>query len=253
MTSVLWLGIFGGIISFASTSLGALISLTKWNSGPFAKLKFSIDFALGLMLSAVAFSLVAPAAENSLNNPKLFVLSLLGFAFGGILIYGLKLFIERRQTDKSDPTKLQISSSQLVLALALIVHNFPEGLASGASLAALDLKAAIPILTSISIQNVPEGLLMVLCLKGMGWSMRKSFVGGIFSGVVELIGGVVAGLLLSQVNQALPVILMMAGGAMFTSVVIELKEHGNFLARIKDPQFAMGALSLPLLMFILPS
>lgn len=249
MASTLWLGILGGLISFASTALGALLSLSSWKSGPFFKFKFSIDFALGLMLSAVAFSLVAPAAKTSFDNPKLFALSLLGFVFGGLVIYGLKSFIERSEHKEKTP----VSSSQLVLALALIVHNFPEGLASGASLAGLDLKAAIPILTSIAIQNIPEGLLMVLCLKGMGWSLKKSFIGGLFSGVVELIGGVVAGLLLLQVNQALPVILMMAGGAMFVSVVIELKEHGHFLTRVKQPQFAMGVLALPLLTMILPS
>lgn len=250
MSSVLWLGIVGGLISFASTAVGALLSLTPTKSGPFVKFKFSIDFALGLMLSAVAFSLVAPAAKNSLNNPKLFLLSLGGFVFGAVVIYGLKIFIERQEREKNEQP--QISSSQLVLALALIVHNFPEGLASGASLAGLDFKSAIPILSSIAIQNIPEGLLMVLCLKGMGWSLKKSFVGGLFSGVVELVGGVVAGLLLSLVNQALPVILMMAGGAMFISVVIELKEHGSFLNRIKQPQFAMGLLALPLLTMILP-
>lgn len=247
MTSVLWLGILGGLISLASTSFGALLSLTPTKSGPFEKFKFSIDFALGLMLSAVAFSLVAPAAQSSLSNPKLFFISILGFVFGGVVIYGLKSFIERREKDSV------VSSSQLVLALALIVHNFPEGLASGASLAGLELKSAVPILTSISIQNIPEGLLMVLCLKGMGWNMRKSFLGGIFSGVVELIGGVIAGLLLSQVTQALPVILMMAGGAMFTSVVIELKERGHVLSRIRQPQFALGLLVLPLISLILPN
>lgn len=250
MGSLIWLGFIGGLISFASTAFGSLLALIPKKTGPSAKFKLSIDFALGLMLSAVAFSLVAPAAQNSLNNPKLFILSLLGFVFGGLLIYSLKIFIEHR--DRSRDNKSQISSSQLVLALALIVHNFPEGLASGASLAGLDLKAAIPILTSISIQNIPEGLLMVLCLKGMGWSLKKSFIGGLFSGGVELLGGIAAGLLLSQVNQSLPIILMMAGGAMFTSVVIELKEHNNLFERIKQPQFAMGLAMLPLLMLLIP-
>ena len=250
MTSVLMLGLLGGLISFASTSFGALLSLTPTKSGPFEIFKFSIDFALGLMLSAVAFSLVAPAAQSSLNNPQLFAISIMGFVFGGVLIYGLKRFIEKREHVNTEAK--QVSSSQLVLALALIVHNFPEGLASGASLAGLNINAAVPILTSISIQNIPEGLLMVLCLKGMGWNMKKSFLGGIFSGVVELIGGVIAGLLLTLVTQALPVILMMAGGAMFTSVVIELKEQGHFLQRIKQPQFALGLLTLPLLTLMLP-
>lgn len=251
MASVVWLGILGGLISFCSTSIGVLLSLTSIKSGPFAKFKFSIDFALGLMLSAVAFSLVAPAAKNTINHPKLFLLSLVGFGLGGLAIYALKVFIDKRESKKTD-SLLKNNSSQLVLALALIVHNFPEGLASGASLAGLNLNAAIPILVSISIQNIPEGLLMVLCLAGMGWSKKKSFLGGLFSGVVELLGGVTAGLLLSQVSHVLPIILMLAAGAMFVSVVIELKEHGQVLSRIKQPQFAMGLISLPLLMLVLP-
>jgi len=240
--SVLFLATAGGFISFLSTSLGVLLSLKSWKRFPFLKFKFSIDFALGLMLSAVAFSLVGPAAFRSVHNPHLFIAYVLGFATGGLVIYGLKVFIERNQTEVSKAT-----SSQLLLALALIIHNFPEGLASGASLAGLSFSAAVPILTSISIQNIPEGLLMVLCLRAMGWTKSRSLVGGLFSGVVELIGGITAGFALSWTSQALPVILMLAGGAMFTSVAIEIAEKSNPLRILRQPQFAMGLLIIPVL------
>lgn len=240
--SVLLLGTLGGLISFASTSVGALSSIVSDKLPSFFKFKFSIDFALGLMLSAVAFSLVAPAASQSMSNPQLLVMSALGFLVGGLAIHSLKGFVEKRTSPSST-----IQTSQLVLALALIVHNFPEGLASGASLAGLSSSAATPILASISIQNVPEGLLMVLCLKAMGWSSRNSLLGGIGSGLVELVGGVTAGAALGWTSGALPVILMMAGGAMFTSVVIELREDGKIWSHLKRPEFAMGLASIPFL------
>lgn len=243
--SILLLGALGGLISFFSTSLGAILSLRPFRFPRFVKFKFSIDFALGLMLSAVAFSLVAPAANQSASNPRLLFFSLIAFAIGGFVIYSIKVIIQRTESEMA-----QATSSQLVLALALIIHNFPEGLASGASLAGLSSSAAAPILTSIALQNIPEGLLMVLCLKSLGWTQRHAFLGGLGSGVVELVGGIVAGLALGWTSGALPLILMMAGGAMFTSVVIEIREKGSAWTHVRKPEFALGLLSIPFLNFL---
>lgn len=244
LTSTILLASLGGFISFLSTLIGVLLTLTAWSSQKYLKLKFSMDFALGLMLSAVAFSLVGPAFKESLHEDLLLPL-LGGFVGGAALIYLIKHFIERKQHDSSQ------SSSQLLLALALIIHNFPEGLASGASSAGLSFQAALPILSSIALQNVPEGLLMVLCLKGIGWSQRASFWGGVTSGVVELIGGVVAGLTLSLTTNALPMIFMVAGGAMFTSVTIELLEKGSLPVILRKPEFVLGLASVPLINLVL--
>jgi zinc transporter, ZIP family len=241
MTGTLWYAIIGGLISFTSTAGGALLSYGKFEGLKFLKIKFSIDFALGLMLSAVAFSLVGPTTAQILNRPLLLTMSMAGFVFGGLIIYSLKGVIERYQQARLT------SSTQLLLALALIVHNFPEGMASGAALAGLGLSASSSILMSISLQNIPEGLLMVLCLKSMGWSQRKAFLGGLVSGGVELLGGVGAGLALSFTQEVLPVLLMLAGGAMFTSVAIELKEKGHVLNHVRKPEFALGILTIPAL------
>lgn len=87
---------------------------------------------------------------------------------------------------------------------------------------------------------------MVLCLKGMGWKPSHALMGGIASGVMELLGGIFSGVALSVALEALPIILMLAGGAMFTSVMIELTEKGNVLSHLKHPQFAMGFALVPL-------
>lgn len=242
-TSTLILATIGGTVSFLSTSLGTVLSVLPWRAPGFSKFKFSIDFALGLMLSAVAFSLVGPAVTASRAQAGLLGMSLLGFGAGGLLIYAIKAVIERRRGD-APPA---VSSSQLVLALALMIHNFPEGLASGAALAGLSRDAALPILTSISIQNVPEGLLMVVCLRAMGWGAGASFLGGIASGLVELAGGIVSGFALTWAASSLPVILMIAGGAMFTSVVIEIREQGDVFGKISRPEFVLGLLAIPAL------
>jgi len=237
--SVLSLATLGGLISFLSTSVGSLLSLIPTRASRWHWFHFSIEFALGLMLSAVAFSLVVPAATQSLARPGFVFFSALGFIIGGSFIYALKV-----RNSKS------FGSSHWLLALALLLHNLPEGMASGASLAGLRIQAAVPILASISIQNIPEGLLIVLCLRALGWSPTRSLLGGFASGLVELFGGVFAGFALAAAASALPVILMVAGGAMFTSVLLEIQENGAWQKLIRRPEFALGLLSIPILNFL---
>lgn len=237
----LTLAALGGLISFLSTSIGAVLSQHKWKANKFSRFKPSIDFALGLMISAVAFSLIVPAAEQTYRNPGLFGVTFSGFALGGLAILALKFVIDRSGSETHVP------SSKLVLALALIIHNFPEGMASGAALAGLDLKAAVPLLSSISLQNIPEGLLMVVALKAMGWSNRRALLGGLFSGLVEWGGALIAGFALNWTAGSLPFILMLAGGAMLISVGVELRERGATFRTLIKPEFALGLTLVPLL------
>lgn len=244
--SILVLAALGGLVSFLSTSAGAVLSFGPWKRLGLSQVLSPIDFALGLMLSAVAFSLVGPAAKNSLGQPIMLLACSLGFAFGAALILTMKHFVSR-----SEMRATREHSSELLLALALIFHNFPEGLASGAALAGLEQVQATSILSSIALQNIPEGFLMVICLRAMGWSQGRAFLGGIASGAVELTGGVLAGLALEWVSWSLPVILMTAGGGMFMSVMLEIREKGNFRAQIIKPEFALGLISIPFLNILL--
>lgn len=247
--SVLMLATVGGLVSFASTSLGTCLSLF---SDFFAKARgssnrwnFSIDFALGLMVSASAFTLIGPAAFDA-KAKGLSVLAILVTA--GL---GMAFVILMKQQIERFKTSTEFNTNHLLLASVLMLHNFPEGLASGSALAGLSLKAALPILSGISIQNIPEGLLMVVCLKAMGWSKRHSFLGGIGSGVVELIGGIFAGVLLGLVTGILPFLLAFAGGSMMASVLVEIFEREQSTLQVmKSTQFLLGLVALPVLQWM---
>lgn len=239
--SVLLLASIGGLVSFASTSFGALLSLFSHRKEASTRWNLSIDFALGLMVSASAFSLIGPAAMEAESSGysigSILLIAVLGMGF----VYLLKMMVQALKTEA------KIKTSHLILASVLMLHNFPEGLASGSALAGLDLTRAISILGGISIQNIPEGLLMVVCLRLMGWSKGASLLGGIGSGLVELTGGVLAGVLLQTVSGTLPALLSFAGGSMMASVMIEIFESEKpALQVLKSKQFALGLLALPL-------
>lgn len=88
-------------------------------------------------------------------------------------------------------------SKTAMLALAVTIHNLPEGMAvgvvfAGAEIGAphISLAAAISVSLVIAIQNIPEGAIISMPMRATGNSRLRSFVLGSLSGVVEPIGAI---------------------------------------------------------------
>ena len=116
-----------------------------------------------------------------------------------------------------------------MLALAVTIHNLPEGMAVGVvfagaeqGVAHLSLTSAFAVSLGIAIQNVPEGAIISMPMRAEGNSRWSSFLLGSLSGVVEPLGGLAVVLLASLLTPALPYLLAFAAGAMFYVVVEEL-------------------------------
>lgn len=228
----------GGLVSFLSTSAGAVGGqLASRATRSSSRWSFSVDFALGIMVSASAFSLIGPAAMGAASLATVTLAIAAGMAF---------VFLLKGRAHSGHSGKA--GANPLLLASVLMLHNFPEGLASGAALAGLGWSGSLPILGGISLQNIPEGALMVMCLRALGWKPSYALLGGVGSGLVEMAGGVLAGVLLHSLEGILPALLAFAGGAMVTSVLLELHESGKAAAgRVFSTQFAGGFLLLPAL------
>lgn len=232
----------GGFISFVSTSIGSVLTPLFEKTQKIQKFRLSMDFALGVMLSAVAFSLVGPQLTESFHRSEDFHLVITGLLAGMILISWSTRLVHRLS-----PQTNQMKSSQIILIFTLVFHNWPEGMAAGAAFAGLDLKNSIPILTAISAQNIAEGLLLAVCIKGLGFSNTWAVLGGVASGIIEFSGALIAGLALESTQESLPFFLSLAGGAMLLSVLMEMKEsqlQGHVLQR---NEFVAGLAVIPIL------
>lgn len=227
--SVLLLSTIGGLISALSTGAGSLLAPLFGRFESLRKYHMSMDFALGVMLSAVAFSLVGPEIIKGTHT----ALVLLGLLVGGIFIYLTHKMIDSQ-------------NSKMLLIGALLFHNFPEGMGAGASLAGMNLNEAIPLQVAISIQNVAEGLLLTLLLGGLGVKMSLAVIGGIVSGLVEFSGAIVAGLVMQQTVALLPFLLALAGGSMMMSVGLEIYENLALGKKVRPSQFLSGMMVIPL-------
>ena len=131
-------------------------------------------------------------------------------------------------------------SRTVMLALAVTIHNLPEGMAVGVvfagaeqGAAGLSLASAVAVSLGIAIQNVPEGAIISMPMRAEGNSKWRSFMIGSLSGAVEPVGAIAVLLLASLLMPIMPYMLAFAAGAMFYVVVEELipeaseGEHSN--------------------------
>ena len=114
------------------------------------------------------------------------------------------------------------------MALAVILHNIPEGMATGVSFGSwmsgsgIFAADALAVGLGIGLQNVPDGAMVALPLRRQGMSRCKAWAVGMASGLVEPIAALVlfrgAGLL----GPWLPILMGFAAGAMLWVVAAEL-------------------------------
>ena len=109
-----------------------------------------------------------------------------------------------------------------------------EGFAGAAALA-----------LGIGIQNFPEGAAIALPLRQNGWSRGKAFLGGMLSGIVEPIFGVLVVLAAAGVKALMPWLLSFAAGAMLYVVVEELVPQAH--SRAGTCGFVVGFLVMMVL------
>ncbi len=241
--------IVGLLIPLLGTMLGAaFVFLMKDEMSPRLQ-KSLLGFASGVMVAASVWSLLIPAMEME-TSPNLSqggeaFWSVFPAAVGFLLGMGFLLLIDESTphlhigTDKPEGPRSHLSRTAM-LALAVTIHNLPEGMAVGVAFAGaengatgLSLASALAVSIGIAIQNVPEGAIISMPMRAAGNSKWRSFVIGSLSGAVEPIGGLAVVLLASLITPVLPYMLAFAAGAMFYVVIEELipeaseGEHSN--------------------------
>lgn len=193
--------------------------------------KALLGFAAGVMVAASVWSLLIPSMEMSEGMGKLaFIPPVAGFFLGiGFLLLLDKIIPHLHiGCDEAEGPKCALKRSTM-LVLAVVMHNIPEGVSSGAVFAGLasdssnvTLAGAFALSLGIALQNLPEGFIVALPVRAEGSSRGKAFFYGALSGVVEPIAGGITLLLASYVTPVLPYLLAFAAGAMIYVVVEEL-------------------------------
>ena len=193
--------------------------------------KLLLGGASGVMIAASVWSLLIPAIEMAESGGKSAWLTVsVGFSLGIFFLLSIDYLLGRLQWENSllagtDGGKRKISMMVFVVTL----HNLPEGMAVGVSFAGallsdsgITMAGAFALAVGIAIQNIPEGAIISMPLRSLGFGKIKAFILGMLSGLVEPVGALVTVKLTGLVVPLLPYLLSFAAGAMIYVVVEEL-------------------------------
>ncbi|MBR3648425.1 MAG: ZIP family metal transporter [Paludibacteraceae bacterium] len=223
--------LIGLLIPLLGTMLGASFVFFMKNDMPDRLQKALLGFASGVMVAASVWSLLIPAIEMPQSTGAMQVMPA---AVGFLLGIGFLLLVDELtphlHVGSNQPEGLRSRLSRTaMLALAVTIHNLPEGMAVGVVFAGateghadISLMGALAMSLGIAIQNIPEGAIISMPMRAAGNSRGKAFLIGSLSGIVEPLGGLLIILLASLFLPAMPYLLAFAAGAMMYVVVEEL-------------------------------
>ncbi|QAZ66508.1 zinc transporter ZupT [Solidesulfovibrio carbinolicus] len=140
-------------------------------------------------------------------------------------------------------------------ALAIAIHNFPEGLATFTA-ALADPKLGLAIAVAIAIHNIPEGIAVSIPLYYATGNRKKAFLYSFLSGLSEPVGALVGYLLLMPFfTPATFGILMAAVAGIMVFISLDqllpaAEEYGEHHHSIFGLVAGMAVMALSLLLFL---
>ncbi len=253
------------MIAGLSTGIGSCIAFfTKQTNKKF--LSISLGFSAGVMIYVSMIEIFFKAQESlilALDKKLGSWVTVIAF-FGGMLIIAIidKLIPEEENPHeiKSVENEDEINRSKLkrmgvFTALAIAVHNFPEGLATFVS-ALQDPSIAIPIVVAIAIHNIPEGIAVSVPIYQATGSKSKALIYSFLSGLAEPVGALVGWLILMPIMNDVVFGIIFAGvaGIMVFISLDELlptaREYGEHHLAIYGLISGMMVMAVSLLLFI---
>ncbi len=202
------LTLFAGL----STSVGSTISfLCKTTNKRF--LSTALGFSAGVMIYVSLVEIFPEALsfiENDIVGVKAYWITTIAFFAGMALIGIIDNFVPSAINphelkdlenglctleEKKEIEKNILMRTGLFSALAVAIHNFPEGIATFTS-ALIDPGLGLTVAIAVAIHNIPEGIAVSVPIYYATNSRKKAFLYSALSGMTEPLGAIVAYFLL---------------------------------------------------------
>lgn len=213
---ILFLQAFGlTLFAGLSTAFGAFLAFFKTKDET-RILAFGLGFSGGVMIYLSFIEILPKSIEYfSKANPSMNaeILGIVSFFVGMIIAFGIDFLIPKdvnphelksqnevycELDDKAHYVSLnhRIQRTAIFTAIAITIHNFPEGFATFIS--ALDNFAfGLSIAIAVAIHNIPEGLAVSLPIYHATGDKKKALKLTFLSGLAEPLGAIVGYFLLA--------------------------------------------------------
>lgn len=256
------------LIAGLATGIGSFIAFfAKKTNTRF--LCLSLGFSAGVMIYVSMIEIFQQANKSlvlALGEKTGSIVNVIAF-FCGIFIIAIidKLVpseenpheikkIEDINEDKINKNKSLLRTG-VFTAIAITIHNFPEGLATFVS-ALNDVSLAIPITIAIAIHNIPEGISVSVPIYYATGDKKKAFLYSFLSGMSEPLGAIIGYTLLRNIinDITLGILLSSVAGIMVFISLDELlptaRKYGEHHISIYGLIAGMAVMAISLIMFI---
>ena len=210
-----------GLLGGGALVLGALVAW--FVRVPQTVIASVMAFGSGVLISAVAFDLMAEAADRGGLTP-----AAIGFLVGAVAYLAANAALARHgarhrkrsgaNPDENQPSEKEQSGSGLAIAIGALFDGVPESVVLGLGLLTGGA-VSLSVLAAVFISNVPEGLSSAAGMKRAGRPAGYVFGvwGGIavVSGLAALLGYVALG---GAPPEVVAVITAVAAGAILTMI-----------------------------------
>ncbi len=257
------LTLFAGL----STGIGSLIGLMSKKFNP-KVLTISLGFSAGVMIYVSMVEIFVKARDSlsaTLGAKPGYIWTVVSFFIGIFIIAVIdkvipsyenphELNVAKKIENSSEKEQAKLLRMGIFSALAIGIHNFPEGLAtfmSGLSNPTLGISIAV----AIAIHNIPEGLAVSAPIFFATKSRKKAFILSFLSGFAEPVGALIGYFVLRSIftETTFGVIFAAVAGIMVYISLDELlptaEEYGEHHLAIGGLIAGMAIMAVSLLLF----
>lgn len=256
------------LLAGLSTGIGSAIAFFARRTNT-RFLSVAMGFSAGVMVYVSFVEILAESRHllsDKLGARPGEILSLAGF-FGGILLMALidrlvpnfenphemRRVEDMRSRRRRKPDSRKLMRMGVFSALAIAIHNFPEGIAT--FLAALQNPAlGVSVAVAVAIHNIPEGIAVSVPVYYATGSRKKAFALSFLSGLAEPLGALIGWLILARFlgDVTLGAVFAVVAGIMiyisFDELLPSAQEYGEHHLSILGLFAGMGVMALSLIL-----
>ncbi len=257
------------LVAGLSTGIGGLLSMFhRQTSSRF--LCTSLGFSAGVMVY-LSFMEIIPEARHFListgeSETVADIQSVILFFIGVGIVALIDRFVPSRDNPHEIPNVLNMVTGEknedidhhlmrtgLFSAIAITIHNIPEGLATFTSFIA-EPQIGVSIAIAIAIHNIPEGIAVAVPIYFATGKRGKALIIALLSGLSEMVGALIGLVLIQFSGTDLMVgfVLAATAGVMvyisFDELLPTAERYGKHHLAIYGVLSGMGVMALSLLL-----
>ena len=267
MNTTLLFAFFLTLLAGLSTGVGSVIAFVSRRTNR-KFLSVALGFSAGVMIYVSMIEIFATAQTTltaQLGTRPGSWATVASF-FGGMLVIAV---IDKLIPSAENPHEVRCMEAAdcppqadqrlmrmgVLTALAIAIHNFPEGLATFVS-ALQEPSVAIPIVAAIAIHNIPEGIAVSVPIYQATGSRARAFRYSFLSGLAEPLGALLGFLVLRPImsDTVFGVLFAAVAGIMvfisFDELLPAAREYGEHHLSIYGLISGMAVMAVSLLLFL---